>query len=308
MFSRLIFFQRFGMATQVDIDVGKALNSVLTRAQKACAERSPDLPQVAPRVVAVSKTKPVGMIKEAYECGQRHFGENYVQELVDKSADADFMSSCKEIRWHFIGHLQTNKVKKVLGASNLYMVETIDSKKLANEVNKQWEKLGNGERLKVMVQVNTSGEENKHGIAPSECVSLVDHVRTQCPHLELAGIMTIGAFDHDLSQGPNPDFKVLLKCREDVCSKFNLSKDSMELSMGMSGDFEHAISAGSTNVRIGSTIFGARNYTTKPSGATKQSNTQNVSSSSQQAEQNSDSLDNLKAVSDRMSDLKVEVK
>ncbi|XP_071476723.1 pyridoxal phosphate homeostasis protein-like [Diadema antillarum] len=238
--------------------VAKAVKSVLERVQNACKQRPSDLMAVEPRLVAVSKTKPVSMIIEAYQSGQRNFGENYVQELVDKANDVTIREQCEDIRWHFIGHLQSNKVKKVLSAPNLHMVETVHSKKLATELEKHWSKETDRGRLKVFVQINTSGEENKSGIPPEECTETVTHVIDSCPSLEFAGLMTIGAFDHDLEKGPNPDFQCLIKCKEDVCKLLNMDQDKVELSMGMSHDFEHAISVGSTNVRVGSTIFGAR--------------------------------------------------
>lgn len=248
--------QRLTMAAETE--VGKALRSVLSRMDTACARRSLDLPKLAPRLVAVSKTKPVSMIQEAYQQTQRSFGENYVQELVEKSQNPDIQQNCPEIRWHFIGHLQSNKVKKLCETKNLFMVETVDSEKIAKELNKHWK--DESQRLKVMVQVNTSQEDSKSGITTENCFDLMEFVLKECPNLELAGLMTIGSFDHDLSKGPNPDFQKLLKCRAEVCKRFSLPVESVELSMGMSGDFEHAIEVGSTNIRVGSTIFGARTY------------------------------------------------
>ncbi|CAH1257696.1 PROSC [Branchiostoma lanceolatum] len=196
----------------------------------------------------------------AYKAGQRHFGENYVQELTDKGSDPEIVGQLNDIRWHFIGHLQRNKVNKVTGIPNLYMVETVDSEKLATAINVSWEKLGRTERLRVMIQVNTSREEQKHGISPEKVCDLYKHVVENCPRLHAVGIMTIGVYDYDLRNGPNPDFQVLLKCRTNICQTFNLQPEDVELSMGMSTDFEHAIEVGSTNIRVGSTIFGAREY------------------------------------------------
>lgn len=108
----------------------------------------------------MSKIKPVPVIIEAYEAGQRHFGENYVNELAEKAHNPLILEKCKEIKWHFIGHLQTNKINKCLGAPGLYIVETVDSEKLAGNLDKQWAKIRSGEgKLNVMVQVNTSGED-----------------------------------------------------------------------------------------------------------------------------------------------------
>mmetsp|Transcript_9469 Transcript_9469/g.27036 ORF Transcript_9469/g.27036 Transcript_9469/m.27036 type:complete len:249 (+) Transcript_9469:193-939(+) len=205
-----------------------------------------------PRLVAVSKTKPVEMLKEAYDAGQRVFGENYVQEIVEKAPQLP-----EDIQWHFIGHLQSNKVKALLEAvPNLTMLETVDTVKLANKLNNQVGSLGRSP-LPVMVQVNTSGEESKSGVEPGNVVELARHVHQECPHLRLAGLMTIGMADYT-SKPEN--FECLQWCRQQICEALGLSADDIELSMGMSGDFEAAIEMGSTNVRVGSTIFGARNY------------------------------------------------
>ncbi|KAF6084712.1 pyridoxal phosphate binding protein [Phyllostomus discolor] len=228
-----------------ELGVAFALRTVNERVQQAVARRPRDLPDIQPRLVAVSKTKPADMVVEAYSHGQRTFGENYVQELLEKASNPKVLSSCPEIKWHFIGHLQKQNVNKLMAVPNLFMLETLDSAKLADKVNSSWQKKGSPERLKVMVQVNTSGEESN-------------------PGLEFVGLMTIGSFGHDLSQGPNPDFQMLSSLREELCKKLNIPTERVELSMGMSTDFQHAIEVGSTNVRIGSTIFGERDYSKKP--------------------------------------------
>ncbi|KAK2141019.1 hypothetical protein LSH36_1181g00006 [Paralvinella palmiformis] len=271
-----------------DSEICKALRSVRERMTLAYQKRPPDRQKLETRLVAVSKTKPLSLVKEAYGCGQRHFGENYVQELVEKSHDNEMLEKCKEIKWHFIGHLQRNKVNKIISIPNLFMLETIDSEKLATTVNHSLDLQKPEQRLKVMVQVNTSGEKNKHGSPPAEAADLVRHVINNCPNLEFVGLMTIGMFDYDLRNGPNPDFQKLLQVKDDVCQRLKLDSDTVELSMGMSNDFEHAgipsrrlspfgdsvdsgsrssgihphsqIEVGSTNVRVGSTIFGAREY------------------------------------------------
>ncbi|CAH2001789.1 unnamed protein product [Acanthoscelides obtectus] len=242
-----------------EADVKECLKLVLTSVKEACKRRSPELQELQPTLVAVSKTKPVNHIIAAYEEGQRHFGENYIQELEEKSNNAEILEKCKEIRWHFIGHLQSNKVNKVLSTPNLYLIETVDSQKLANLLNKSWPKFGTPEsKLKIMIQVNTSGEEEKNGIAPSEVCNVAKFVLEECPNLHLEGLMTIGKFGRDPNEGPNPDFLCLRQCREDMCKKLGLNWKTVELSMGMSDDFEHAIELGSTNVRVGSKIFGFR--------------------------------------------------
>ncbi|XP_048835978.1 pyridoxal phosphate homeostasis protein [Brienomyrus brachyistius] len=248
-------------------EIGKALQTVVERVKQAAARRSQTLPCISPRLVAVSKTKPPEMVIEAYRQGQRNFGENYVNELVEKASDPQILLSCPEIKWHFIGHLQKNNVNKLLGVPNLFMVETVDSVKLAERVNGSWQRLraANTQRLKVMVQVNTSGEDSKHGLPPEETVQTVKHIVSQCPALHFMGLMTIGRHGYDLSKGPNPDFQMLLNHRQEVCDSLQLPLAEVELSMGMSTDFEHAIEVGATNVRVGSTIFGERDYPNTPS-------------------------------------------
>ena len=117
-----------------------------------------------PRLVAVSKLKPPEAIIEAYEAGQRNFGENYVNELFEKSNNPEILEKCKEIRWHFIGRLQRNKVNKLLGATNLYVIETVDSEKIATALDNAWPKFkkNDNSKLKIMVQVNTSKEKGNH--------------------------------------------------------------------------------------------------------------------------------------------------
>ena len=233
------------------MSTAKALSDVAARVA-AAAQRAGRTPSTV-RLVAVSKTKQVELLRECYDAGHRTFGENYVQEIVDKAP-----SMPADTQWHFIGHLQSNKAKTLLEAvPNLAMIETIDSKKLASKLNSALEAREAREALRVLVQVNTSGEESKHGVEPSECVELAKHIKDECPRLMFRGLMTIGMPDYT-SKPEN--FITLKKCRDDVCAALGLDLDACELSMGMSGDFEAAIEMGSTNVRVGSTIFGARDY------------------------------------------------
>jgi len=226
-----------------------------------------------PRLVAVSKTKPKEMILEAYAAGHRHFGENYVQELEEKSNDSEIIKNCPDIKWHFIGNCQTKNVTKLAKCKNISVIETITSEKLADKIQAQYMKKNKEESLvNVMIQVNTSGEENKNGIEPgSDTLSAVKHIKEKCPNLNIIGLMTIGALGHSLAsaiqteEGQNPDFLKLIQCRKEVADLLHVDDDSLELSMGMSNDYAEAISMGSTNVRVGSSIFGARNYPAKPS-------------------------------------------
>ncbi|GJQ75493.1 hypothetical protein Trydic_g17580 [Trypoxylus dichotomus] len=242
-----------------EINVKLGLKNILTRIEETCKRRAPEFQGNIPQLVAVSKTKPIEMIIEAYEAGQRHFGENYVNELVDKANHKDILERCKDIKWHFIGNLQMNKVNKLLSLTNLYMIETIDEEKLAAKVNTNWPKYGHPDtRLNIMIQVNTSGEDVKNGTSPENVIELARFIQEKCPNLHLHGLMTIGRFGYDYSQGPNPDFILLTQCRNKVCNELNIGIDELQLSMGMSDDFEHAIELGSTNVRVGSSIFGYR--------------------------------------------------
>ncbi|KAF8409594.1 hypothetical protein HHK36_005672 [Tetracentron sinense] len=230
-----------------------ALRSVLFRVQQA-AEKSGRRPDQV-KVVAVSKTKPVSLIRQVYDAGHRSFGENYVQEIIDKAPQLP-----EDIEWHFIGHLQSNKVKSLLAAvPNLAMVESVDDEKIANHLDRVVESIGR-KPLKVLVQVNTSGEESKSGVDPSGCVELAKHVKLGCPNLEFSGLMTIGMLDYTSTP---KNFETLSNCRIEVCKALGIAEEQCELSMGMSGDFEMAIEMGSTNVRIGSTIFGPREYPKK---------------------------------------------
>ncbi|CAG5118012.1 unnamed protein product [Candidula unifasciata] len=238
--------------------IARQIKLVLDKMEAAALRRPESLQYAKPRLVAVSKTKSVDMIIEAYDAGQRHFGENYVVELYDKASDFELQDRCRDIRWHFIGHLQRNKVSKLLDVPNLFVVETVDSIRLAKAINETWQRLNKIDPLNVMAQVNTSGEESKSGCAPEEVVQLVKYIKEECPRISLVGLMTIGSFDHDPSTGPNPDFQALFKARENVCKELDMRPQDLDLSMGMSNDFEHAIEMGSTSVRVGSTIFGSR--------------------------------------------------
>ncbi|XP_010252480.1 PREDICTED: proline synthase co-transcribed bacterial homolog protein-like [Nelumbo nucifera] len=230
-----------------------ALRSVMFRVQQAAERSGRRSDQV--RVIAVSKTKPVSLIRQVYDAGHRCFGENYVQEIIEKAPQLP-----DDIEWHFIGHMQSNKVKSLLaGVPNLTMVESVDDEKIANHLDRVVASIGR-KPLKVLVQVNTSGEASKSGVEPSSCVELAKHVKLGCPNLEFSGLMTIGMPDYTSTP---ENFRTLSNCRIEVCKALGIAEEQCELSMGMSGDFEQAIEMGSTNVRIGSTIFGPREYPKK---------------------------------------------
>ena len=246
-----------------ELAVAENLTSVCHRISTAydkvsgSGEEDTDGPRSRPRLVAVSKTKPVELILRAYQEGQRHFGENYVQALVEKAQDPR-LSCLDDLKWHFIGHLQRNKCNSLTQCPHLWMVETVDSERLADSLNSSVGRRNGDDKLNMFVQVNTSGEEEKSGCVPGETPLLVKHIIDKCSHLNFCGLMTIGKSGHDYSIGPNPDFECLLEVKKLLCEELHLRASDVELSMGMSADFEEAIVAGSTNVRVGSIIFGAR--------------------------------------------------
>lgn len=196
------------------------------------------------QLVAVGKLKQVEAIIEAYEAGQRHFGENYVKELEEKATDPKILESCKDIKWHFIGHLQRNKINKVIKVPNLHMIQTIDNEKLAEAINAAWRKsrLDTDGKLKVLIQVNSSAEEEKNGIEPDKAPQLFHFINESCEALKVEGLMTIGAYGYDYSKGPNPDFIRIMECLKQLPSP-----ESLEVSFGMSDDFERAVSFSKKN-------------------------------------------------------------
>lgn len=217
------------------------------------------------RLVAVSKLKPANDILALHQSAHAHlhFGENYQQELLSKSQLLP-----REIQWHFIGALQTNKCKPLAQQiPNLWCVESVDTSKKADQLQK-----GRGllceqspeyahVPLRVFVQVNTSGEAEKSGVEPSQATELCKHIREQCPHLKLQGLMTIGAIARSkgaIEGKENEDFVVLKEARDTVTKSLSMEENDLELSMGMSDDFESAVRCGSDQVRVGTGIFGER--------------------------------------------------
>jgi len=227
------------------------------------ADPSMRAPQI-PRLVAVSKTKPKELIIEAYQAGHRDFGENYIQEIVQKSSDPDILEQCPDINWHFIGACQSNKAKDLMKCPRLQTIETITSTKLATKINNLAGEMKNN--VTVFVQVNTSGEENKNGLLPGDnVVQASKFILENCPKLKFGGLMTIGNLGNSMATTrqpgeENPDFRSLIEMRKKVSEETKLDVTKVEMSMGMSNDFEEAIMMGSTNVRVGSSIFGARSY------------------------------------------------
>ena len=198
-------------------------------------------------LVAVSKFHPVEKIKEIYDCGQKVFGENKVQELLTKVNELP-----ADIQWHLIGHLQTNKVKYI--APFIDTIQSVDSEKLLLEINK--EAVKNNRKIKVLLQVKIAEEETKYGLEIAEAKEIFsNYLEHQYPNIEILGLMGMATFTDNKNQVKS-EFLVL-KSLFDELSTF---KKLETLSMGMSDDFALAIECGSTSVRIGSAIFGVRNY------------------------------------------------
>jgi len=203
-------------------------------------------------LIAVSKTKPVEMLKEAYDAGARDFGENKVQEIIEK-----YPQMPEDIRWHMIGHLQTNKVKYII--DKVYMIHSVDSYKLALEISKQAVKAS--VTANILIEVNVADEESKFGLKPEETEDLVREI-SQLPNIKIRGLMTVAPYVDDAEKNRGI-FCALRQLSVDINRK-NIDNVNMDcLSMGMSGDFEVAISEGATFVRVGTSIFGNREYKLK---------------------------------------------
>ena len=202
-------------------------------------------------LVAVSKTKPAADIEEMYALGQRDFGENYVQELVEKQAMLP-----SDIQWHFIGHLQSNKVKYI--APFVYMIHGVDSLKLLQTINRQGAM--QNRKIRCLLQVHIAVEETKFGLDHMELMNLLQEISGEHPleHVQICGLMGMASFSDD-PQKVRAEFKKLKSLFDDVKEKFFYHDDQFSvLSMGMSGDYPIAIEEGSTMVRIGSLLFGSR--------------------------------------------------
>ncbi|TLP81292.1 YggS family pyridoxal phosphate-dependent enzyme [Maribacter sp. ACAM166] len=198
-------------------------------------------------LVAVSKTKPISDLQQAYDEGQRIFGENRVQEMTEK-----WEKMPKDIEWHMIGHLQRNKVKYM--AEYVSLVHGVDSPRLLKEINKQAEKCDR--TISCLLQVHIAEEDTKFGFDEKELVDLVENEQFKgYTHVKIKGLMGMATFTDDMNQ-VRREFKSLKSLFDKLKNKY---KDFSILSMGMSGDYTIAIEEGSTMVRIGSSIFGSRN-------------------------------------------------
>jgi len=202
-------------------------------------------------LVAVSKTKPNEAVLEAYETGQRVFGENKVQELVAKQETLP-----KDIEWHMIGHLQRNKVKYI--APFVSLIHGVDSLKLLREVNKQGAKIDR--IIPVLLQVHIAEEETKFGFSKEELFEIFDsEILKELKHVQIRGLMGMATNTQDMNQ-VRTEFNTLKSMFDHIQKSAEKESSFSVLSMGMSGDYQLAIECGSTMVRVGSSIFGARNY------------------------------------------------
>ena len=215
--------------------------------REACIRAGREMQDVT--MIAVSKTKPIDMLQEAYDCGCRHFGENKVQELTDK-----YEQLPKDIKWHMIGHLQRNKVKYIVDKA--YLIHSVDSLRLAEEISKEAGK--KGITAHILVEVNIAGEETKFGIAKEEAEELIREI-AKLPSIQIEGLMAIAPYVENPEKN-RQYFEDLYHLSVDIQQK-NIDNSNMSvLSMGMTGDYEVAVEEGATYVRIGTGIFGERHY------------------------------------------------
>jgi PLP dependent protein len=199
-------------------------------------------------LIGVSKTHPADTIREAYDAGVRHFGENRVQEWEGKLGALADLSA----RWHLIGHLQSNKAARA--AKVFHSIDSVDDWSLAQRLDRAQAEKNSGEKLRVLIEVHMGGEETKSGVSEADLPELAERVMT-LPHLEFAGLMCIPPFRENPEEA-RPFFETLRKLKDQLESR--IGRPLPTLSMGMSHDFEPAILEGSTEVRIGTAIFGIR--------------------------------------------------
>ena len=229
-------------------EIKNNIDAIKERMNRACQKCGRNGNEV--RLLMATKTVPASIIIEAFKAGETLIGENKVQELLSK---ADELSSFPH-ESHFIGHLQSNKIKDVIKYA--HCIESIDRLDLAEKLEKKL--AAENKIMDVFIQVNTSKEESKFGCTEEEAIPLVENV-LKMPHLKIKGLMTIGLFSDDINL-TRPCFKVLYNIRKKIDSLHLINEKDLELSMGMSGDFEMAIEEGATIVRVGTSIFGKRVY------------------------------------------------
>ena len=223
------------------------LESVEEKIQEACKKSGRNREDVT--LIAVSKTKPVETLQEAYDLGVRVFGENKVQELTEK-----YDSLPKDIHWHMIGHLQRNKVKYIIDKVDL--IHSVDSIRLAETIDKEAQK--HDLIANILVEVNVAKEESKFGLMPEEVDGFIDEI-ANLKHIQVKGLMTIAQFVENPEKNRTV-FADLRKLSVDIAKKNVDNVNVSILSMGMTNDYQVAVEEGATMVRVGTGIFGARNY------------------------------------------------
>ncbi len=226
------------------------LEKVEAQIQKACQVSGRDREEVT--LIAVSKTKPVEMLQEIYDAGIRDFGENKVQELTEK-----YEVMPEDMKWHMIGHLQRNKVKYIV--DKVELIHSVDSLRLAQEISK--EAVKKNVTVSILIEINVAGEETKFGLSTEEVLTLVEEA-AKLPNLQIKGLMTVAPPVADPEEN-RPFFRKIKQLSVDITNK-NIDNVTMEiLSMGMTNDYAVAIEEGATMVRVGTGIFGERDYSKK---------------------------------------------
>lgn len=227
--------------------ISENIKQVKANIEAACQKCGRNPEEVT--LIAVSKTKPVSLLEEAYTDGCRHFGENKVQELCDKYEVME-----EDIRWHMIGHLQTNKVKYLIGKTTC--IHSVDSYKLACEIEKQAAK--HDCSMDILIEVNIANEDSKFGVAKEEVFELIQQIAL-LPHVHIKGLMTVAPYVQDPEEN-RIFFRNIKQLSVDIANQNIDNVDMNVLSMGMTGDYMVAIEEGATMVRVGTGIFGERNY------------------------------------------------
>lgn len=227
--------------------LAEKLTFVQKNIEESCQKAGRSTEEVT--LIAVSKTKPVKMLQEAYDAGVRVFGENKVQEIMDKYGQLP-----SDIKWHMIGHLQRNKVKYII--DKVAMIHSVDSLRLAQTIENEAAK--KDLCMPILIEVNVAEEESKFGLTVEEVIPFLEEISAY-PHIQVKGLMTIAPFVED-SEENRDVFRKLKKLSVDIAAK-NINNITMSvLSMGMTNDYQVAVEEGSTMVRVGTGIFGERDY------------------------------------------------
>lgn len=227
------------------VELASNFAAVRERIAAACRAVGRDAADVD--LLAVSKRHPAELVRAAMACGQRAFGENRVQELVQK---ADELRDVDGLAWHLIGSLQTNKVRELVRVPRLALLHSLDRRRLADALQRELAQVDG--TLDVLLQINATGEDQKHGCLPEDAAALLVHCREDCDRLRVVGMMAMGPLVGD----PAPVFEAVVRLRDQLRKSSGLALST--LSLGMSGDLEAAVAAGSTMVRIGTALFGER--------------------------------------------------